>query len=41
MCDLLWADPLQEDVLGKKLSDKDFEEVLVLVCVSKVLCSIH
>ncbi len=26
-CDLLWADPLLEEVLGYKLSDKDFAEV--------------
>lgn len=26
-CDLLWADPLLEDVLGYKLSDKDFAGV--------------
>ena len=27
MCDLLWADPLLEDVLSTKLSDKDYVEV--------------
>ena len=26
-CDLLWADPLLEEVLGYRLSDKDFDEV--------------
>lgn len=26
-CDLLWADPLLEEVLGFKLSDKDFSDV--------------
>lgn len=26
-CDLLWADPLLEDVLGYKLSDRDFSDV--------------
>ena len=28
MCDILWADPLLEEVLGR-LSDKDYEEVSV------------
>lgn len=27
MCDLLWADPLLEEVLGKRMSDKDYKEV--------------
>ena len=27
LCDLLWADPLLEEVLGFKLSDKDFADV--------------
>lgn len=26
-CDLLWADPLLEEVLGYKLSDRDFADV--------------
>ena len=26
-CDLLWADPLLEHVLGYKLSDQEFAEV--------------
>ena len=26
-CDLLWADPLLEEVLGYKLSDKDYADV--------------
>ena len=26
-CDLLWADPLLEDVLGYKLSDRDYIDV--------------
>lgn len=27
LCDLLWSDPLLEDVLGYKLSDEDFADV--------------
>lgn len=27
MCDLLWADPLLEEVLGYALKDSDYEEV--------------
>ena len=27
MCDLLWADPLLEDVLGYALSDSDYADV--------------
>ncbi len=27
MCDLLWADPLLEEILGKRLSDQDYKEV--------------
>ena len=27
MCDLLWADPLLEDVLGYRLSDSDYADV--------------
>ena len=27
LCDLLWADPLLEGVLGYKLSDREYEEV--------------
>ena len=43
MCDILWADPLLEDVLGYRLSDKDYSGVshlslslqnIVNVCVS-------
>lgn len=30
-CDLLWADPLLEEVLGYRLSDKDYIEVSKLV----------
>ena len=26
-CDVLWADPLLEEVLGYRLSDKDYVEV--------------
>lgn len=26
-CDLIWADPLLEEVLGKRMSDKDYKEV--------------
>ena len=26
-CDLLWADPLLEEVLGYRLSDKDYADV--------------
>ncbi len=26
-CDLLWADPLLEEVLGYKLSDRDYADV--------------
>lgn len=29
MCDLLWADPFQDDLLSKKLSDSEYEEVSV------------
>ena len=28
ICDILWGDPLREEVLGKRLSDKDYKEVL-------------
>lgn len=29
MCDLLWADPLLEEVLGKRMSNKDYAEVRI------------
>ena len=28
MCDLLWADPLLEEVLGHSMKDEEYEEVL-------------
>lgn len=37
LCDLLWADPLLEGVLGYKLSDKDYQEVNA--CLAIVLFS--
>lgn len=30
MCDILWADPLLEEVLGKRLSSKDYKEFMEL-----------
>lgn len=30
MCDLLWADPLLEEVLGYAMKDDDYEEVLLI-----------
>ena len=27
MCDLMWADPLLPEILGKRLSNKDYKEV--------------
>ena len=33
MCDLLWADPLLEDVLGYRLSDKDYADVSMATSV--------
>jgi serine/threonine-protein phosphatase 2B catalytic subunit len=30
ICDLLWADPLSEDVLGTRLTDKDYGEFMEL-----------
>ena len=30
-CDLLWADPLLEEVLGYRLSDRDYADVSVEV----------
>lgn len=29
MCDLLWADPLLEEVLGYSMKDSEYEEVSV------------
>ena len=37
MCDLLWADPLLEGILGYKLSDKEYQEVLCCMCCYGVL----
>ena len=31
MCDLLWADPLLEEVLGYALKDSEYEEVSVTI----------
>lgn len=31
MCDLLWADPLLEEVLGYALKDSEYEEVSVII----------
>ena len=30
MCDILWADPLLEEVLGHALKDSDYEEVSIV-----------
>ncbi len=30
ICDLVWSDPLLEDILGYKLSDKDFADVCLI-----------
>jgi hypothetical protein len=41
-CDLLWADPLLEDVLGYKLSDRDYADVrefTILLISSLRTCS--
>ena len=27
-CDLIWSDPLLEEVLGRRMSDKDYQEVI-------------
>ena len=27
MCDIMWSDPLLQELLGKRLSDKDYKEV--------------
>ena len=35
-CDLLWADPLLEEVLGYKLSDRDYADVSRKKSCSKV-----
>lgn len=31
MCDLLWADPLHEEVLGYALKDSEYEEVSLII----------
>ena len=42
ICDLLWADPLLEEVLGYRLSDKDYAEVsLSLTLLHFHFCSLH
>ena len=36
-CDLLWADPLLEEVLGHRLSDQDYADVSKKMMKTKVV----
>lgn len=41
MCDLLWADPLLEEVLGYTLKDSEYEEVsvVIILCITWLISS--